>query len=85
MMFTIFFSVLAIIFCILVTCILKSKTLWDKILASNLCSTIAAMAIMLYALYTGIAFYVDVALVFVLVGFVGTQFYATFISRFGRF
>ncbi len=82
---TVFFIVLTLIFLILICSSLKGPTLWDRILTANLCSSIAAMIIVLYAVITNIAYFIDVALVFVLVGFVGTQFYAAFISRFGKF
>ncbi len=81
---TIFFCTIALIFIILISTILKGPTLWDRVLAANLFTSIIAMSIILFALVTEIAYYIDVALVFVLVGFVGTQFYSIFISRFGR-
>ncbi len=81
----IFFCTIAIIFLVLIICILRGATLWDKVLAANLCSSITAMAILLFSVVTGIDYYVDVALVFVLVGFVGTQFYSLFISKLGKF
>ncbi len=80
----IFFVLLCVTFIILSFSIFKGPTLWDRILAANLCLTVTAMAIILYAIVTVKPYYIDVALVFVLVGFVGTQFYSTFISRFGR-
>ncbi len=82
---TVYFITLTIIFIILIFATLKGPTLWDRILTANECTTITAMTIVLYAVITDIAYYVDVALVFVLVSFVGTQFYASFISRLGRF
>ncbi len=79
-----FFILIATIFIVLIASILKGPTLWDRVLAANLFTSMAAMTIVLYSVVTDIAYLIDVALVFVLVGFVGTQFYAVFISRFGR-
>ncbi len=81
---TVFFIIIAVIFIILTFSILKGPTLWDRVLSSNLCCSITAISILLFAIVTGVEYYVDVALVFVLVGFVGTQFYSVFVSRFGK-
>ncbi len=81
---TILFIIITLTFIVLISSILKGPTLWDRVLASNLCCSITTIAIILYALVTDIDYYVDVALVFVLVGFVGIQFYSVFISRFGK-
>ncbi len=82
---TIFFTTIAIIFLVLIASILKGPTLWDRVLAANVFTSLFSMAIILFSVVTENAYFIDVALVFVLVGFVGTQFYAIFISRFGNF
>ncbi len=81
---TLFFAGISLILLLLLLCVFKGPTLWDRILAANLCSSVTAMGILLVAVVTENVFYVDAALVFVLVGFIGTQFYSVFISRFGR-
>ncbi len=75
---------LGLVLALIVFAILKIPGLWDKILAANVAVTIAVAAIVIFALESGQNSYLDVAIAFALIGFVGTQFFARFLSGRGR-
>jgi len=65
--------------------IIKIPGLWNKILASNIASTLVIISIVLAAVVTDISMYLDVAVAVALLGFIGTQLFARFLSGKGRF
>lgn len=62
---------------------LKGRLIWIKLLGLNLSSSTVVVEIVLYAVKTNLDMYLDIALAFALIGFVGTQFIAVFIRKQG--
>lgn len=63
--------------------ILFGHLVWIKLLGLNLSTSTIVVEIVLYAVKTNLDMYLDVALAFALIGFVGTQFIAVFIRKQG--
>lgn len=64
--------------------ILKGPSIWDRLLGLNLFSANIILLILMYALISGYSFLIDIAIVYSLLGFLGTIFIARFIERKGR-
>ena len=83
-----FISIILIILIILaigsVIRILIGPTIWDRLLSLNVFSSKLTILIILFALYSQKTFILDIALVYVLFGFVSILFIARFIERKGR-
>lgn len=64
--------------------IFLGPTIWDKLLGLNLFSSKVIMLIVLYALISNKAYLLDVAIVYVLLGFISIVFIANFIQKKGK-
>jgi len=63
---------------------LTGPTMSDRLLGFNLLASKLTMLVIVYALKQQIPFYLDIALVFSLVGFIGVIFIGNFILKKGR-
>jgi multicomponent Na+:H+ antiporter subunit F len=63
--------------------ILTGKSIWDRLLGLNLFSSKIILLILMYSLISGYTFLIDIAIVYSLLGFLGTVFIARFIQRKG--
>ena len=61
--------------------IFLAKGLWKRVLASNIAVSLIVMIIILIGLESQISYYLDIALAFALLSFIGTQFFARFLSE----
>jgi len=59
-------------------------TIWDRLLGFSLLSSKIVMIIVLYSLLYEKSFYLDIAIAFVLLGFVGIVFISEFIQKRGK-
>ncbi|NDL67425.1 monovalent cation/H+ antiporter complex subunit F [Anaerotalea alkaliphila] len=64
--------------------IVLGPTLWDRLLGLNLFSSKIIMLIVLYAVATERSYLLDIALVYVLLGFISIIFIAEFIQKKGK-
>lgn len=62
---------------------LRGRLVWTKLLGLNLATSTIVVEIVLYAVKTNLDMYLDIALAFALIGFIGTQFIAVFIRKQG--
>lgn len=60
--------------------IIKGPTAADRMCAADALDLASATALALYALYTGRAIYLDIALVVALLGFIGTVFVSRYLE-----
>lgn len=67
----------------LILYIVRSKLIWDQILGFNLITSMIIMLILLFTTYKMDETYVDTALVFTLMSFIGSFFLITFIYKRG--
>jgi len=63
------------------TRVIKGPTVWDRLLGLSLVSTKVNLIIIVYASINGLAYLLDVAIVYALLGFIGTVFTATFLRE----
>jgi multicomponent Na+:H+ antiporter subunit F len=63
--------------------ILIGPTLWDRLLSLNVFSSKITLLIIIFALFLEKSYILDIAIVFVLFGFVSILFIARFIERKG--
>lgn len=75
-LFLILISVLIFLIAIYV---IKHHNIWDSILGMSLTATLIVLGIVLYAAFTNSTMFIDIAITFGLLGFVGTLFTAVFI------
>ena len=68
---------------ILLWLVICGRLAWLRLLSLSLMTGLIVVAIILYAAYTGISMYLDVALAFALLGFVDIQFFSVFLRRRG--
>ncbi len=61
--------------------ILIGPTVWDRLLGLSLVSSKIIILIVLYSLKVGQSFYLDIALVFAILGFVGSTSLAQFLKK----
>ena len=61
--------------------VVKGPTIWDRLLGLNLISTKILLIIILFASMQNTEYLLDLAIVFALLGFIGTVFTARFISE----
>ncbi|MCG8501783.1 MAG: monovalent cation/H+ antiporter complex subunit F [Firmicutes bacterium] len=64
--------------------VILGPTIWDRLLGLNLFSSKIIMLIVLFALMMNESYLLDIAIVYVLLGFIGVLFIARFIQRKGR-
>lgn len=60
-------------------------SLWDRLLGLNLVTSKLIMLIILVAFVQNQTFYLDVALIYALLSFMGVIFFAIYVQRKGRF
>lgn len=79
-------AVLVVIVLLMISAVyrtLAGPTYWDRLLGANLLSTKIIMAIALYALIAEQIYFLDVAILYGLLGFLSTILIARFIERKG--
>lgn len=64
--------------------IVLGPTIWDRLLGLNIFSSKVVMLIVLFALISRKSYLLDVAIVYVLLGFIGIIFIANFIQKRGK-
>jgi len=62
----------------------RGPTIWDRLLGMNMISSKLILCIILFAVLTDIPYLIDIAIVYALIGFIGTVFIALFIRQRGR-
>ena len=60
---------------------IKGPSIWDRLLGLNLISTKVVLIIVFFASYQQIAYLLDLAIVYVLLGFIGIIFTALFLLQ----
>lgn len=65
--------------------ILLGPSLWDRLLGLNMVASKLLALIVLYASYKERSMYLDLAIVYALLGFVGIIFLSIYVQRKGRF
>lgn len=79
--FMMFSLLIAIVF--LIYFMLKNKNIWEQILGMNSITSIIVMIILLYTIYSEVDFYIDTAIVYALLGIVGTLFIVLYVYKRG--
>ncbi|WP_461207705.1 monovalent cation/H+ antiporter complex subunit F [Clostridium sp. DL1XJH146] len=64
--------------------LIRASSVWDRILGLNLFSAKITMLIVLYALYEKESFFLDIAIVYALLGFISIIFISRFIRNKGK-
>ncbi len=64
--------------------LIRASSIWDRILGLNLFSAKITMLIVLYALYKEETFFLDIAIVYALLGFISIIFISRFIRNKGK-
>ena len=59
----------------------QGPSIWDRLLGLSLISTKVILIIVFFASYNQIAYLLDLAIVYALLGFIGTLFTASFLLR----
>lgn len=62
----------------------RGPTIWDRLLGMNMISSKLILCIILFAVLTDLPYLIDIAIVYALIGFIGTVFIALFIRQRGR-
>lgn len=75
----IFSIILAVLVLLTAFYVIKHHNIWDSILGMSLTATLVVLGIVLYAAFTDSTMFIDIAISFGLLGFVGTLFTAVFI------
>jgi len=73
---------LGVVLAFVLLCILralKGPSLWDRLLGLNLITTKVIIIIVLFSYLNGLPFLLDLAIIYALVGFIGTIFTALFL------
>lgn len=82
-MISIALVVLLVFLAAVLVLLIRSHSSFTRILLMSLFSALVAAEIVLYAVYTGEDMYLDVALVFALLGFMDVQFFAVYLRKKG--
>jgi multicomponent Na+:H+ antiporter subunit F len=75
----IFLILISVLILLLAVYVIKHHNIWDSILGMSLSATLIVIGIVLYAAFTDSTMFIDIAITFGLLGFVGTLFTAVFI------
>lgn len=62
----------------------RGPTIWDRLLGMNMISSKLILCIILFAVLSDLPYLIDIAIVYALIGFIGTVFIALFIRQRGR-
>ena len=65
--------------------VLFCRNTWTKLMGVGLLTSLLALEIVMYAVVTEASMYLDVALVFVLLGFMDVQFFSVFLKKRGGY
>ena len=79
--------ILIIIFILIILVFIRTligPTIWDRLLGFNMISSKIIMAIVIYSVTTRHSYYLDVALAYSMLGFIGTIIIARFIEKRGN-
>ncbi len=76
--------ILSLVGLLLLVIVIKGPKIWDRILATNLFSSIVILLIMLYATTQDFAYLLDIVILYALLGFLGIVFIARFIQGRGK-
>lgn len=76
--------VIAFYFLFVLIRIIAGPTIWDRLLSLNLISAKIITAIVILAVLLNKSYLLDIALVYAVLGFIGTVFIARFIERSGK-
>lgn len=68
----------------LLVIVVRGPKIWDRILATNLFSSIVILLIMLYATAQNFAYLLDIVILYALLGFLSIVFIARFIQGRGK-
>lgn len=79
--FALGFVMLCMMVCLIL--LLRAREAFSRVLFLGLESALIVAAIVLWAVRTGESMYLDVAIVFALLGFMDVQFYAVYLRRKG--
>lgn len=82
-MFEFFLSSLLILSILIVVYMIKNSSIWDSILGMGLFGTVIIISIVLYAVLVDNTMFLDIAIAFSLLSFVGSIFTAIFIYKKG--
>ena len=73
----------ALVTVIVLILLVLSKTAWEKVLMTDILSAAGTVLIVFYGLLTENEMIADVAIAFVLLGFMSVQFYAVYLRKRG--
>jgi len=76
--------VLGLFMMLMLLLIWRGPTIWDRLLGMNMISSKLILCIILFAVLTDLPYLIDIAIVYALIGFIGTVFIALFIRQRGR-
>ena len=62
----------------------RGPTIWDRLLGMNMISSKLILCIVLFSVFSDLSYLIDIAIVYALIGFIGTVFIALFIRQRGR-
>jgi len=62
---------------------LKQESIWDQILAMNVIANLVVLLILLFSLYQKLSIYIDIAILYAFLSFVGSLFIIIFVYRRG--
>lgn len=68
---------------IVILFIIKHKNIWEQIFAANAITNLVVLLILLFSLYQESSVYIDVAILYSLLSFIGSLFVIVFIYRRG--
>ena len=77
------FFILLILSILPLVLVIKGKTIWDRLLGLNVFSALIILLILMYALISEQSFLIDIAIVYSLLGFLGTLFISRYVERKG--
>ncbi|MFZ7131753.1 MAG: monovalent cation/H+ antiporter complex subunit F [Eubacteriales bacterium] len=76
--------VIALFIMLVVVRVILGPTIWDRLLGLNMISSKIIMLIVILAAWHDKSFYLDIALAYAFLGFIGTVLIARFIERRGN-
>lgn len=78
-------SVLIIFVIFVIYRLIIGPSLWDRLLCLSIIASKFIMILVVLALYKNETIYLDIAILYVVLGFIGTTFMAIFIQKRGRY
>ena len=76
-------SIISLFILIVVIRVIMGPTIWDRLLGLNMISSKITIAIVILAVIMDKSLFLDIALVYAILGFIGTVLIARFIERNG--